>query len=172
MVIFEHRSAACFRHVSTGAQKIALCRPSGAKCRSVLDDRQPLPLCRSEITAHALEPLGAQRDIGAAAIGGIGVTLEQPRVVERADPAQRRGRRHRGGDAQARHRHAQLRDTQLHGASLPAAGPGLEGVTLTGAVMRGRERTRAAGCAKAAPSKVSQWPARRSMVAASNRSAL
>src|SRR5690606_6786250 len=35
-VIFEHRSAAYFRYVSTGAQKIALCRPAWAEWRSAL----------------------------------------------------------------------------------------------------------------------------------------
>jgi hypothetical protein len=36
--VFEHRSAAYFRYVSTGAQNIALCRPAWAECRSALEE--------------------------------------------------------------------------------------------------------------------------------------
>ena len=50
--------------------------------------------------------LVAQHDIGAPPVAGVGLAAEQAGVVHRPDPAQCRGRRNGGRDAQARDRHA------------------------------------------------------------------
>src|SRR3954467_11780459 len=72
MVIFEHRSAAYFRYVSTEAQEIAICRPAWAECRSALSLARRRELYLGIAIGHIADIPGGLCEIDRVAVAVLG----------------------------------------------------------------------------------------------------